>query len=168
MKIVSQEIKSKSEKLDFMKSNYIDTNGKMGSWYWFKSHKSQNKIMVAIQVSDQLLVRKDYSIPVGASVYSFPTIIIGKKSISECVSGYVSSIGLSVDGVSVSKPLISSVANSNEAVSVVYIKASGNITNDDIIVVDRDGVSEIVNGDVCVEKSTYHIMETFLNFGNIF
>ena len=76
MKILKKEVVQKSDFLEFVKTNYMNTRNRLSTWFWCRRPKSRKAVVIACMVEDKLVVIKEFRVPVETYEIGFPAGLI--------------------------------------------------------------------------------------------
>jgi ADP-ribose pyrophosphatase len=129
--------------LNMMEASFVDNAGNNKKWFFAQRPKNTGVVFVAavvnkvpagvktFQAMPELVVIREYRVPVGAYVYSIPAGLIdpGETVVEAAKRELEEETGLTLKYVlSTTPPLYSSPGMSDEAASLVYVEAEGDIS----------------------------------------
>jgi ADP-ribose pyrophosphatase len=179
MKILKKEVVQKSDFLEFVKTNYMNTRNRLSTWFWCRRPKSRKAVVIACMVDDKLVVIKEFRIPVENYEIGFPAGLIDSGETPEDAvrRELEEETGLKVEEIlHISPAVLSSAGLTDEAVHLAFVKASGTPNKDkleasediDTSLLTRDEVEALMkDSEYPFGKTAYSVMRAFVKYGEI-
>jgi len=129
MKVLKTAIVKTTRFLNLNVSRF-EHKGKEGDWFWVERVGSKNAVViVALTEDDRLVVTKEFRVPIEGYEWGLPAGLIDNRDTPEWTARreLEEETGLSVDGFlkNSSSLVYNSPGMTNEAVYMVYVRASG-------------------------------------------
>lgn len=122
--------------LDLIQTKFLDKKGIEKNWFWAQRPNSQNAVVIIATVNDKLVVIKEFRVPIANYEYGLPAGLIepNQDVKTTVIKELKEETGLDVVSfLKEQSPIIyNSAGLTDEGCSIVYVEASGNITNDNL------------------------------------
>ena len=189
MKIIDSTVVSQSRFVTVVAVDYEDQQGNLKKWQMVTREETPKCISGRIQrpdaaiivpyhqETDQLVVIKEFRVPVGGYQYGFPAGLLDPQEDLATAAGRELKEETGLDLVRVyrhSPAIFSSAGITDEAISVVFAEAtgtpdtSGNEASEDITVfmLDREGVGELLaREDIVFGARAWLVMDSYVQMG---
>lgn len=131
MKILSTEILAKTPFVELKQSHYVNTQGKTSKWDYASRTSNTKAVMIVPYVGDKILLIKEFRVPIADYEWSFPAgLIDGDETIETAARReLLEETNLKLDKIlQVSPFAYNSAGITDEAIAIMYVEASGNIS----------------------------------------
>lgn len=180
MKIVQKKVLKKTPFVEFMQTNYMNMKNKLSNWCWCRRPGNRKAVVIAaVTENDELVVTREYRVPIEGYEIGFPAGLIdkGEKPEDAARRELEEETGLKIVEILHTSPaILSSPGITNEAIHMVYAKVSGKPNTDQLedsedietFLLTKDEVAALMlYGEEPIGKSAYCVMRNFVKFGEI-
>jgi ADP-ribose pyrophosphatase len=140
MNIIETKTLLTSKFLEFKETYYeIVLGGKVHRWNWVQRPSKTSAVVIAATVGDNLVLIKEYRVPIGGYIYELPAGLIdeGETPVEAGLREFHEETGLTILKVSEVSPLVfNSPGITDEAVYMMLAEATGSPS------IDKHGASE--------------------------
>jgi ADP-ribose pyrophosphatase len=168
-----------SKYLDFNETEYEDRCGKIKKWTWAQRPGNTSAVVVAATVGDNLVLIKEYRVPLGGYIYELPAGLIDpNESPKEAgIREFHEETGLTITKVlEISSLVCNSPGLSDESAIFMFAEASGSPSeakheaSEDIEVLaySRAAVQYLMRDpDVKIGAKAYLVFREFVKYGKL-
>ena len=189
MKIVNKKSLKKTKFLEMVVTNYMDTKGKLGQWWWVRRPKGVKAVVIVALVEgydgvNRLVITSEYRVPIEGIELGFPAGLIdaGEEPIDAVKRELEEETGLIfTELMHISPAVLSSAGMTDESVHLAFVKAKGEPNKDkleaseeiDTFLCDQNQVEDLLiesikgDADYTIGKLAYSVMRTFSKFGDV-
>lgn len=128
IRILKDEVLSKTPFVKFVNRMYFDKDGKLRNWSFAQRNNDRQAVMIVATVNGMLVVTKEYRVPIANYEIGFPAGLIDEgESIEEAaIRELKEETGLTVTKIkSVTPFLFNSPGITDESIAIVYAEAEG-------------------------------------------
>jgi ADP-ribose pyrophosphatase len=175
MKIISIKNLFHTKFLNLVETEYINTAGNVSQWVSAERTGNRKAVMIVAEYGDKLVLIKEFRIPVQDFEWSFPAGLIDENEDIETAARreFFEETGLRVSEIlKISPFVINSAGLSNEAISIVFAKAEGEISYSKleeseeltVHILNKSEVKEILEDKInIISAKAWIIMDFFVN-----
>lgn len=179
MRILRTNKIATSKYLDFNETEYEDRCGKIKKWVWAQRPDNTSAVVIAATVGDNLVLIKEYRVPLGGYIYELPAGLIDpRETPTEAgIREFHEETGLTILKVSEVSPLVcNSPGLSDESVVLMFAEASGTpneakheASEDiEIMLYSRAAVQDLMaDPDVKIGAKAYLVFRHFVKYGKL-
>jgi ADP-ribose pyrophosphatase len=184
MKIIKTETINGTRYLSFNKTDYVDRSGKIKTWVWAQRPNSTRAVVIAATLGDNLVLIKEFRVPVGGYVYELPAGLVdpGESPETAARREFNEETGLTITKLlrPVSPAIFNCPGLSDEAVYMVFGEASGAISNSkhessediDILLYSRAAVQMLLydaahDTSIMIGAKAYLVFLHFIAYGKV-
>jgi len=158
---------------------YEDRNGGEKRWDWVQRTGKQNAVVIAATVGDNLVLIKEYRVPLGGYIYELPAGLIdqGETPVEAGLREFHEETGLTILKVSEVSPLVcNSPGLSDESVYLMFAEATGTVSKSkheasediEVMVYSRAAVQDLMTDpDVKIGAKAWLVLREFVKYGKI-
>jgi len=173
MEIIKKTILKSTTFLNLVEIDYLNKNGKPSKWVSAERTANRKAVMIIATVGDRLVVNKEYRVPIGGFEWSMPAGLIDENEDIKTASirELKEETGLNIDEFLKISPFVYNTAGlSNESISLVFVKASGEVNhslqeeseNIEVHLLSKEEVKTLMNqSDVMISAKAWLIFDRF-------
>mgnify|MGYP001401805646 FL=1 len=165
--------------LDMIQTIFTDKKGQKKTWFWVQRPNSQNAVVIVATVGDKLVVIKEFRVPISNYEIGLPAGLIdpGYDIKTTVIKELKEETGLDfVKFIKEPSPIVfNSAGLTDEGCSIVYVEATGKISNanlqdsEDIetYLLTKDQVKDLMNQarhdrNICIGAKAWLVFENFV------
>ena len=180
MRIIETKTLVTSKYLEFKETYYeIVLGGKVHRWNWVQRPSKTSAVVIAATVGDNLVLIKEYRVPLGGYIYELPAGLIdeGETPVEAGLREFHEETGLTILKVSEVSPLVfNSPGLSDESAVLMFAEATGIVSklkqqaSEDIEVMlySRAAVQDLMaDPDVKIGAKAWLVFRQFVKYGKL-